>query len=103
MGGQSRISTLQVLLPCLPTTLGTFVQGITEATAAILFAACQCFPYLLLLLVILLVEAKCQATSVHQASSKKSFGRPLPKRKRAYNIRKARVCLALSVFKVGMQ
>ena len=90
-------------LPFLPTTLVTFVQATMEAIAANLFAACQYSSCLLLLLFTALAGANWKATAVRLASGKKSIGRPLSRRKRARNLRKARVCLALSVLKVGMQ
>jgi uncharacterized membrane protein YdjX (TVP38/TMEM64 family) len=89
---QSVIFILQVLLPCLPTTLVTFVQGLAEAIAVILFAACQYSSCLLLLLVTVLAGANCKAVN-----------HPVSRCKRARNMHKARACLALSVLKVGMQ
>ncbi len=70
---QSVIFILQVLLPCLPTTLVTFVQGLAEAIAVILFAACQYSSCLLLLLVTVLAGANCKATAVRVTSGKKSI------------------------------
>lgn len=80
----------------------TFVQGISEAVTAIFSAACQYSSSLLLLLVTVLIGADCKARAT-LSSGKKSTGRPLSRRQRARNVRKARFCLALSVFKVGMQ
>ena len=70
---QSVIFILQVLLPCLPTTLVTFVQGLSEAIAVILFAACQYSSCLLLLLVTVLAGANRKATAVRVTTGKKSI------------------------------
>ena len=67
---------------------------------AIPLAACQYSCCLLLLLVTVLARANCKAST---RSGKKSISRPLSRRKQARIRRKARVCLALSVLKVGMQ